>query len=156
VKSVENHDALGPLENRFLVITASLRIPLDEFSFTFSRSGGPGGQNVNKVTSKAQLRWPVADTPSLPDEVRRRFIEQNRHRITTEGDFLISSQRYRDQPRNISDCKEKLQALLARSAARPVPRRKTKPTAGSRRRRLTQKRRRSATKDLRRNPTSQE
>jgi ribosome-associated protein len=139
---------------RFLIVTPQLRIPLDEFSFTFARSGGPGGQNVNKVNSKAVLRWRVLESPSLEERVRARFVEQNRNSITEAGDFIVTSQRYRDQPRNIDDCYEKLRALLARAAVQPKRRRPTKPTAGSRRRRLSDKRLRSTTKELRRRPAN--
>jgi ribosome-associated protein len=136
-------------DDRFLVVSAGIRVPFSELSFTFARSAGPGGQNVNKVNSKAILRWQASETPSLPPEVRARFLAQNRHRITVEGDFVMSSQRYRDQPRNIADCREKLQALLVAATVRPQRRRKTKPTAASRRRRVANKRLRSTTKQLR-------
>jgi ribosome-associated protein len=139
---------------RFLFVTPDLRVPLNEFSFTFARSGGPGGQNVNKVNSKAVMRWRVLESPSLDERVRARFVEQNRHRITEAGELIITSQRFRDQPKNIDDCREKLRELLARAAAQPKRRRPTKPTAGSRRRRLSDKRSRSATKQLRRRPAS--
>jgi ribosome-associated protein len=137
---------------RFLFVTPQLRIPLDEFSFTFARSGGPGGQNVNKVNSKAVLRWRVLESPSLDERVRTRLVEQNRNRITEAGDFILTSQRYRDQPKNIDDCYEKLRDLLVRAVAQPKRRKPTKPTAGSRRRRLSDKRLRSANKQLRRRP----
>ena len=143
-------------DDKSLFVTPDIRIPLSEFSFSFARSAGPGGQNVNKVNSKAQLRWHVAQSPSISPEVRARFIAQNRHRITSEGEFVISSQRYRDQPRNIADCREKLQALLQAAAIRPARRKKTKPTASGRRRRLANKRLRSATKQLRRRPMKEE
>lgn len=139
-------------DDKFLLVTPAIRIPLSEFSFSFARSGGPGGQNVNKVSSKAILRWRVVDSSSLDEAVRTRFLAQNRHRITLEGDLVITSQRYRDQPRNIADCREKLQSLLQAAAVAPVPRKKTRPTSGSRRRRLNEKRRRSAQKELRRQP----
>jgi ribosome-associated protein len=142
-------DQTSSEDDHFLVINSSIRIPLSEFSFSFARSAGPGGQNVNKVNSKAILRWPVSQSPSLTPEVLARFLAQNRHRITVEGEFVMSSQRYRDQPRNIADCHEKLQELLRAAAVRPVRRKKTKPTAGSRRRRMANKRFRSATKQLR-------
>lgn len=138
--------------DRFLVVTPQLRIPLGEFSFTFARSGGPGGQNVNKVNSKAVLRWRVCESPSLDERVRTRFLEQNRHRIAESGDLILTSQRFRDQPKNIDDCYEKLRELLVRAAVQPKRRRPTKPTAGSRRRRLSDKRQRSAAKQLRRRP----
>ena len=136
-------------DDKFLFVTPDIRIPLSEFSFSFARSAGPGGQNVNKVNSKAVLRWHVAQTPSLSPEVRARFIAQNRHRITIEGEFVITSQRHRDQPRNIADCREKLQALLQAAAVRPARRKKTKPSASARRRRVANKRLRSAAKQLR-------
>src|SRR5580704_8798717 len=116
---------------RFLFVTPQLRIPLDEFSFTFARSGGPGGQNVNKVNSKAVLRWRVLESPSLDDRVRARFIEQNRQRITEAGELIITSQRFREQPKNIDDCREKLRDLLLRAAIQPKRRKPTRPTAGS-------------------------
>ena len=139
-------------DERVLFVPPAVRIPLAEFSFTFARSGGPGGQNVNKVNSKAVLRWRVFESPSLDERVRTRFVEQNRNRITEAGDFLLTSQRFRDQPKNIDDCYEKLRELLVRAAVQPKRRRPTKPTAGSRRRRLSDKRSRSATKQLRRRP----
>lgn len=136
-------------DDKFLFVTSHVRIPFSEFSFSFARSAGPGGQNVNKVNSKAVLRWHVAQSESLSPEVRARFIAKNRHRITTDGEFVISSQRHRDQPRNIANCREKLQALLRAAAVRPARRKKTKPSAASRRRRVANKRLRSATKQLR-------
>src|SRR5580692_12397578 len=108
---------------RVLFVTPLLRIPFDEFSFTFARSGGPGGQNVNKVNSKAVMRWRVLESPSLDERVRARFVEQNRNSITEAGEFLLTSQRYRDQPKNIDDCYDKLRDLLARAAVQPKRRR---------------------------------
>jgi ribosome-associated protein len=137
---------------RFLIVTPQVRIPLDELTFTFARSGGPGGQNVNKVNSKAVLRWRVLESPSLDERVRARFIDQNRQRITEAGELILTSQRFRDQPKNIDDCREKLRELLLRAAIQPKRRKPTRPTAGSRRRRLSDKRQRSATKQLRRRP----
>ncbi len=139
-------------EERVLFVPPAVRIPLAEFSFTFARSGGPGGQNVNKVNSKAVMRWRVLESPSLDERIRARFVEQNRHRMTDAGDLLLTSLRFRDQPKNIQDCYDKLRALLARAAAQPKRRKATKPTAGSRRRRLNDKRQRSETKQMRRRP----
>ncbi len=133
-----------------LEISASLRISEDEFSWTFVRSGGPGGQNVNKVASKAVLRWNVVASPSVPDDIKARLQQQQRHRITGEGDLLISSQRYRDQERNRLDCLEKLTAMLRAAAARPKTRRKTKPSRGAHERRLAAKKQRSKLKATRR------
>ena len=98
------------------------------------------------------MRWRVLESPSLDERVRARFVEQNRHRITEAGDFLLTSQRFRDQPKNIDDCYDKLRELLARAAVAAQASQPTKPTAGSRRRRLSDKRLRSADKQLRRRP----
>ena len=99
-----------------LDVTEQIRIPDDEFEWSFVRAGGPGGQNVNKVASKAVLRWQVVESPSLPEEVKRRFCTQQRRRITGEGEFLLNSQRYRDQERNRQDCLDKLRELLLLAA----------------------------------------
>ncbi|HWB08517.1 MAG TPA: alternative ribosome rescue aminoacyl-tRNA hydrolase ArfB [Pirellulales bacterium] len=133
-----------------LTVTNSLRIPLDEFEFTYTRSSGPGGQNVNKVNSKALLRWPVRTSPSLPEPVRQRFLSRYSNRVTAEGDLLVSSQRYRDQAKNIDDCLSKLREMLAEVAAPPVRRKRTKPSRASIKRRLENKRRTSDKKRGRR------
>jgi ribosome-associated protein len=123
-----------------LTITSSIQVPLDEFEFTYARSSGPGGQNVNKVNSKALLRWPVRSSPSLPEGVRQRFLNRYGNRVTAEGDVLISSQRYRDQAKNVDDCLAKLQEMLAAVAVAPVRRKRTKPSRSSIKRRLDNKR----------------
>ncbi|HEX7449005.1 MAG TPA: alternative ribosome rescue aminoacyl-tRNA hydrolase ArfB [Pirellulales bacterium] len=133
-----------------LIVNHRLRIPLAEFEFRFARSSGPGGQNVNKVNSKALLRWPVLASPSLPEAVRERFRQRYGNRITADGDVLIVSQRYRDQARNVDDCLEKLRAMLASAAVAPVRRKRTKPSRASIERRLGAKRRQSEKKQTRR------
>jgi ribosome-associated protein len=133
-----------------LEISERLRIPEDEFTWTFVRSGGPGGQNVNKVASKAVLRWNVVASPSLPDDIKLRLQQQQRQRITGEGDLLLTSQRYRDQERNRLDCLEKLAAMIRAAATVPKMRRKTKPSRGAHERRLAAKKKRSALKAARR------
>jgi ribosome-associated protein len=133
-----------------LMVNSRLRIPLDEFEFSYARSSGPGGQNVNKVNSKALLRWPVRTSPSLPEAVRQRFLSRYGNRVTTEGDLLISSQRFRDQSRNVEDCLEKLREMLVEAAVAPVRRKRTRPTRGSIQRRLDSKRRKSEKKQGRR------
>src|SRR5436853_1351662 len=93
-------------------INHHLRVPEQEFEWDFVRSGGPGGQNVNKVASKAVLRWNLAANASLPEEVKARFRAQQRNRITADGDLIVTSQRFRDQERNKEDCLEKLRHMI--------------------------------------------
>lgn len=133
-----------------LEVNDRLRVPDEEFIWTFVRSGGPGGQNVNKVASKAVLRWNVVASPSVPDDIKARVQQQQRRRITREGDLLITSQRYRDQEGNRLDCLEKLTAMLRAAAVAPKRRRKTKPSRGAHERRLAAKKRRSSLKATRR------
>jgi ribosome-associated protein len=133
-----------------LVINDRIIIPREELRFEFARSGGPGGQNVNKVESKAILRWRPAESPALPADLRERLLRAIAPRLTEDGDLLITSQRTRDRGRNIEDCLEKLRRLVQAAARPPKTRRPTRPTAASRRRRAEDKARRSATKRLRR------
>ncbi|MHB8898473.1 MAG: alternative ribosome rescue aminoacyl-tRNA hydrolase ArfB [Thermoguttaceae bacterium] len=133
-----------------LIVNSRIQVPLREFRFTFSRSPGPGGQNVNKVNSKATLHWNVTGTTSIPEAVRERFLNLHRARINQEGEVFLSSSRFRDQGRNTADCLEKLRSMLAEAAVAPTLRKKTKPSAGAKRRRLDEKRRRSDRKSMRR------
>ena len=133
-----------------LVVNQQLKIPLREFRFTFARSSGPGGQNVNKVNSKATLRWPVSTSRSVPEQVRERFLAKYRRRVNSDGDLLIVSQRFRDAGRNLADCLEKLRGMLTEVATGPKPRKSTKPTRGAVRRRLDDKRKQSQKKQHRR------
>jgi len=135
-----------------LVINSRLKVPLREFEFTFARSSGPGGQNVNKVNTKATLRWSVTTSPSVPEDIRDRFTAKYRRRITQAGDLLVTSQRFRDAGRNVADCLEKLRAMLAEVAVAPKTRKATRPSRASARRRLDEKRRQSQKKKLRRPP----
>lgn len=118
-------------------------LPLSELRIRLIRSRGPGGQNVNKVNSKAVLRWDVARTKSLPDAIRRRFLARFHRRISAAGELMITSQRFRDAGRNIADCLEKLRRMLAEAASTPKPRKPTRPPQAARRRRLEAKRHRS-------------
>lgn len=139
-----------------LIVSPNITIPDGELQFSFARSGGPGGQNVNKVESKAVLRWAVAASPSLPFEVRGRFLSKFASRLTTEGEIIITSQKYRDQPQNIQDCLDKLREMIVSAMHKPKARRPTKPTKGSKRRRLKAKREHSLKKQYRRGPGSSE
>lgn len=147
-----DHEAIDGVGDGGWLIVGPIRVPISEIKFTFSRSSGPGGQNVNKVNSKAHLRWSVLTTRSLIPEVKERFIALNRKRITADGELLLSSQRSRDQWRNVEDCLDKLRQLLSEAAVRPRKRRKTKPTRASVHRRLEDKRVQSARKERRRRP----
>jgi ribosome-associated protein len=138
-----------------LPITEQVSIPDDELEWSFARAGGPGGQNVNKVSSKALLRWKLAGNTTLPAEAKARLQGQQRRRITTEGDLLITSQRYRDQERNKQDCVDRLREMVVSALEAPTPRRATRPTRGSRRRRLADKRHNSERKEQRRDPAGE-
>jgi ribosome-associated protein len=138
--------------NNLLTIGPGVEIPHGEFTFSFSRSGGPGGQNVNKVNTKAELRWPVVKSPSLPYGVRARFLAKFENRITTDGELVLTSQRYRDQASNVEDCLQKLQEMLGEVLERPIVRRATKPTRASQARRVDSKRENSKKKQDRRAP----
>lgn len=135
------------------MINDHLSIPLREFDFTFSRSGGPGGQNVNKVNSRVSLRWNVRKTEALPPAVLNRFVERFHRRITQDGELLIHSQRFRDQGRNVADCLDRLRQMVLEIAIAPKTRRPTKPTRASKRRRLQNKRHRSQKKGGRQRPS---
>jgi ribosome-associated protein len=135
-----------------LEVTQRIRIPFNEFQWSFVRSGGPGGQNVNKVASKAVLRWDAVNSPSLPGDVRTRLLTQQQHRLTKEGELILTSQRYRDQERNRRDCLDKLREMIVRAAFVPRPRRPSNPTRASKERRMRNKKLRGKVKVGRRRP----
>jgi ribosome-associated protein len=117
-----------------LLIPPFIRIPFSEFEVTYARSSGPGGQNVNKVNSKALLRWNFEASPSLRPEMKARLRERLQTRLSQSGDLLIASDRFRDQGRNREDCYEKLREILTQAAAIPKARKKSKPSKSSVRR----------------------
>jgi ribosome-associated protein len=128
----------------------SISIGDDELEFHFVRSSGPGGQNVNKVATAAQLRFDVAHSPSLPPEVRERLKALAGKRLTDAGVLVIDARRFRTQERNRRDALDRLTELLRRAVEKPRPRRKTVPGRAAVERRLTEKRSRSDTKRTRR------
>ena len=125
-------------------------IPYGEFDLSYVRSSGPGGQNVNKVNSKCVLRWSPVMSSSITESVRARFLERFASRLTTEGELVLSSDRYRDQKRNFDDCVEKLQQMLEAVARPPKIRKPTKPSKGSQRRLKAAKKAHSEKKSARR------
>ena len=131
-------------------ITPWVCIPEQEIVFRFVRASGPGGQNVNKVATAAQLRFDVAHSESLPEELRARLMHLGGKRINSEGVLVIDAHRFRTQERNRQDALNRLKELIARAARPPRPRRKTSPTLSSRRGRLESKRRRGKLKRARR------
>ncbi len=135
-----------------LFISHRIQVPFSEFKFSFARSSGPGGQNVNKVNSKAILRWAVVTSPSLPDAVRARFLTKYANRLTISGNLVLTSQKYRDQNRNINNCLEKLQEMIYSVVSPPTPRRATKPTKASKQHRIKAKSIISKKKQQRRTP----
>jgi ribosome-associated protein len=130
-------------------VTSTISIDEREIEESFIRSSGPGGQNVNKLATAVQLRFDVRRSPALPDDVRQRLERLAGRRLTRDGVLIITAQQYRTQERNRQDALDRLLRMIREAAVRPVPRRPTKPTAGSRKRRLEGKRRRSAIKGLR-------
>jgi ribosome-associated protein len=128
----------------------AVELPLRELRFAFARSSGPGGQNVNKVESKAVLRWDVGTSRALPAAVLARFRARFARRISEEGVFVLTSQRHRARERNVADCLAKLEAMLAEVATPPKTRKATRPGRAVRERRLAEKRAISRRKSERR------
>jgi ribosome-associated protein len=129
--------------------TPAIAIPESELVERFVRATGPGGQNVNKVATAVELRFDVAQSPSLPEPVRARLLAKRDRRLTDDGVFVINAQRFRTQERNRQDARERLAAFIDSGLHAPVPRIATKPTRASQRRRLDAKRERGSIKQSR-------
>ncbi len=131
-------------------ITDDIWIDPDEIHMDFVRSSGPGGQNVNKVATAVQLRFDVAGSSSLPEDVRQRLIRQVGSRLTNQGVLILQARGFRSQERNRQDAVDRLAGIIRRAVPPPKPRRKTRPSRNSVQRRLNAKQRRSTIKRRRR------
>jgi len=132
------------------IVNNSIHIPWSELNFSYSRSRGPGGQNVNKVNSKATLHWNVVQTEAISQAIKARFLKKWETRINKNGSLVISSETSRDQKANVNTCLSKLKQMLLDAAQRPKARLATKPSISSQKRVQEAKRKHSSRKSERR------
>jgi ribosome-associated protein len=135
-----------------IVITDTLHLDEAEIETRAARASGPGGQHVNKTSTAIELRFDVANSPSLPEDMKTRLTRIAGSRMTLDGELLIFAQTYRSQEMNRQDALGRLVALIQRAAEPPKPRKKTRPTKASKERRLAEKSRRSGVKSMRGRP----
>jgi ribosome-associated protein len=137
-------------------VNDTVRVPAAALSVRAVRASGPGGQNVNKVATKIDLRVDLDAIEGLPDAARGRLTTLARHRLDSEGRLVVTSQATRNQARNLEDAREKVRALIAAALVRPRPRTPTRPTGAAREQRLGAKRARSSVKRLRARPGAED
>ena len=129
-----------------LVINDSVSIPLSELAYTASRSSGPGGQHVNTSDTRIQVRWNVKETAALDEEERERVLKNLASRLTEAGDLILAAENHRSQRRNREEVTRRLADLVREALIPPRPRKKTRPTRASKKKRLDDKRRKARTK----------
>ena len=139
-----------------LVINNGVTIPAAELSYAASRASGPGGQHVNTTESRIQLRWNVAESRALTDAQRARVLRAFASRLTEAGELILASDQHRSQRRNREEVRLRLAQLLREALVPPKPRKKTRPTAASRQRRMEQKRQRGQIKKGRGKPSGED
>jgi ribosome-associated protein len=133
-----------------IFVTKNISLDESELQLRFVRSSGPGGQNVNKVSTAVQLRFDVGNSPSLPGDVRTRLIRIAGRRITQDGILIIEARQFRTQERNREDAMERLVELIRQATQKPKPRKKTKPSRAAKEKRIESKKQRGKTKEMRR------
>jgi ribosome-associated protein len=139
-----------------IVVAPGVAVPVGEIGVAYSRSGGPGGQHVNKTETRVTLRFDLLRSPSIPDADRTRMKERLRSRLTKGGELLVSADARRDRAQNLDDAFERLGEILRRAYVKPKKRKKTKPSRGAKERRLKDKRATSGRKETRRRPKAED
>jgi ribosome-associated protein len=132
-----------------LQITQGISIDEREFQFDFIHSSGPGGQNINKVSTAVKLRFNAQNSPSLPEDVKERLVALAGNRITDKGEIIIEAKKFRSQTKNREDAIQRLTALIAKAVIKPKIRRNTKPSVSARAARVSEKKQRGALKRVR-------